>query len=310
MKVGVVGAGMVGSAAAYAMVMRGVGSEIVLVDKNRALAEAQAQDILHATPFAYAVRVSAGDFADLADAGVVVISAGVGQKPGESRLSLLGRNVEIFSALIPAILEHAPNATLLVASNPVDVMTYVTTKLSKLPTRRVIGSGTILDTARFRALLADHVGVSSKSMHAYVLGEHGDSEVLCWSSARSGSISVGALADQIRRPLDDKARAQIDAAVRGAAYRIIEGKGATWYGIGGGIARIVQAVESDENAILTVSALENEVAGISDVAFSLPRIVGAGGAVVTLVPNFSESEEADLARSAEILKQAVDETGL
>ncbi|MCG8510554.1 MAG: L-lactate dehydrogenase [Rhodospirillales bacterium] len=310
MKIGIVGAGMVGSAAAYAMVMRGIGSEIVLVDKNRALAEAQAQDIVHATPFAYATRVSAGDFPDLAGAGVVMISAGVGQKPGESRLSLLGRNVDIFSQLIPAILKEAPDTILLVASNPVDVMTHVTAKLSGLPARRVIGSGTILDTARFRSLLADHIGISAKSVHAYVLGEHGDSEVLCWSSARSGSISVGALADQVRRPLDDKARAQIDAGVRGAAYRIIEGKGATWYGIGGGIARIVQAVASDENAILTVSALENEVAGTSDIAFSLPRIVGAGGAVVTLVPSFSESEEVDLARSAEILKQAVEETGL
>ena len=310
MKIGIVGAGMVGSAAAYAMVMRGIGFEIVLVDKNRALAEAQAQDIVHATPFAYATRVSAGDFPDRAGAGVVMISAGVGQKPGESRLSLLGRNVDIFSQLIPAILKEAPDTILLVASNPVDVMTHVTAKLSGLPARRVIGSGTILDTARFRSLLADHIGISAKSVHAYVLGEHGDSEDLCWSSARSGSISIAALADQVRRPLDDKARAQIDAGVRGAAYRIIEGKGATWYGIGGGIARIVQAVASDENAILTVSALENEVAGTSDIAFSLPRIVGAGGAVVTLVPSFSESEEVDLARSAEILKQAVEETGL
>ena len=310
MKIGIVGAGMVGSAAAYAMVMRGVGSEIVLVDYNAALAEAQARDILHATPFAYASRVTAGGYEDLAGAGVVVVSAGVGQKPGESRLSLLGRNVEVFSQVIPAVLKAAPGAILVVASNPVDVMTAVTARLSGLPARRVIGTGTILDTARFRSLLADHVGVSPKSVHALVVGEHGDSEVLCWSTARCGGIPVEILAAQMRSPLDAEVRARIDDGVRRAAYRIIEGKGATWYGIGGGVSRIVQAIESDENAVLTLSALESVVEGVADVALSLPRIVGGGGAVMTLAPELDDPERAALRQSAEILAAAIAEMKL
>lgn len=306
MKVGIVGAGMVGSSAGFAMVMRGAASEVVLVDQNHALAEAQAQDILHATPFAHPVRVWAGGYDDLEGAGVVVLAAGVGQKPGETRLELLGRNAAVFADIVPRVLKAAPQAVLLVATNPVDVMTDVATRLSGLGPERVIGSGTILDTARFRALLGEFLGLSPKSIHANVLGEHGDSEVLCWSSASVGTSAIEAIAAGAGTPLTDRDRAAIDQAVRGAAYRIIAGKGATWFGIGGGIARIVQAVAADERTVLTVSTLTPGFEGVTDVAFSLPRVVGAGGAVQTLLPDLSDDERRALRRSAEILKTAAE----
>ena len=304
MKVTVVGAGMVGASAAFAMVMRGAASEVVLVDRNRALAEAQAQDILHATPFAFPTRVTAGDWADVAGSGVVVLSAGVGQKPGETRLELLGRNRAVFADIVPRVLEVAPDAVLLVASNPVDVMTAITTELAGLPPARVIGSGTVLDSARFRALLGEFLGISPKSVHAWVLGEHGDSEVLCWSSASVGAISVEALALQHGRPLTADDREAIDKGVRGAAYKIIAGKGATWFGIGGGIARIVQAIAGDERAVLTVSTLIPEVEGVTNVALSLPRVIGAKGAGDALWPELDATERAALRHSAEVLKVA------
>lgn len=304
MKVTVIGAGMVGASAAFAMVMRGAASEVVLVDRNRALAEAQAQDILHATPFAYPARVTAGDYADMAGSGVVVLSAGVGQKPGETRLELLERNAAVFAQIVPEVLRHAPGAVILVATNPVDIMTEVATRLSGLGPSRVLGSGTILDTARYRALLADFLGISPKSVHAWVLGEHGDSEVLCWSSAAVGAIPVDALARQHGRPLTESDRQVIDLGVRGAAYKIIAGKGATWFGIGGGIARIVQAIAADERAVLTVSTLTPEVEGVRDVALSLPRVVGAGGAGEALWPDLDQDERTALRHSAETLKAA------
>lgn len=302
MKVAVIGAGMVGASAAFAMVLRGAASEVVLLDRNAALAEAQAQDILHATPFAYPVRVWAGIEADIAGAGVVILAAGVSQKPGENRLQLLERNAEVFAAIVPRILAHAPGAVLLVATNPVDIMTDIATRLSGLPPERVIGSGTILDTARFRALLAEFFDVSTKSIHAWVLGEHGDSEVPCWSNAVVGTIPVAALAAQSGHPLTEADRAAIDQGVRGAAYRIIAGKGATWFGIGAGLARIVKAIAADERTVLTVSTRTPEVAGVTEVTLSLPRVVGGQGAGAALWPDLDAAEQAGLQRSAKILK--------
>ncbi|WP_404382010.1 L-lactate dehydrogenase [Caenispirillum salinarum] len=309
MKVGVVGCGMVGSAAAYALVMRGAASEVVLVDLDHRMAEAQAQDIRHATPFAYPVKVRAGGYDDLENAAVVILAAGANQKPGESRMELLGRNADVFAQIIPRVLGAAPGTILLVATNPVDVMTQVATRLSGLAPGRVIGSGTVLDTARFRGLLAWHLGLSSKSVHGYVLGEHGDSEVLCWSSAIAGSVRVEDLAEQMGRPLDEAARTHIDEQVRRAAYHIIEGKGATWYGIGGGLMRICQAIANDEHAVLTLSVVNDSIEGIPDVAASLPRIIGRGGILGTIMPDLSDAEHAALERSAQVLKQAAEEIG-
>ncbi len=304
MKIGIVGAGMVGSSAAYAMVLRGVGSEVVMVDRNEALAHAQAQDIIHATPFAYPLQVRAGDYGRLDGAAVVILSAGVGQRPGETRIQLLDRNAAVFQDIIPRVLAVAPDAVLLVATNPVDIMTQIATAVSGLPPERVVGSGTILDTARFRTLLGEHLDVSPRSVQAYVIGEHGDTEVLVWSGAEAGGIPVRAFAAQMRMALTDSEMARIDDGVRRAAYRIIEGKGATYYGIGAGLARITQSILSDFRTVMTVSIVNPDIEGVPDVALSLPRIVGAGGVCETLDPGLDAAERAALRRSAEALKEA------
>lgn len=309
MKVGIVGAGFVGSTAAYALVTSGGASEVVLVDANEKLAMAQAQDIAHAVPFARSVTVRHGPYAALEGAGVVVLSAGVGQKPGETRLDLLERNARVFAEIIPAVLKAAPAAILLVATNPVDVMTHAALKISGLPVGRVIGTGTILDTARFRALLAARLGVTPKSVHAHVVGEHGDSEVLLWSAAMVAGVPVERCADGLGGPLTAEDRAAIDLGVRRAAYSIIDGKGHTAFGIASGIARLVAAIAGDERAVLTCSVFNDAVAGVADVTLSLPRVVGAGGVVGTILPDLSAEEENALRRSAEILDDAAASVG-
>lgn len=310
MKVGIVGAGQVGSATAYALALRGIATSVLLIDRDAALARAQAEDIAHAVPFASAVQVDAGDYRDLAGADVVVIAAGVAQQPGETRIALLVRNAAVFREVIGRVLDAAPGALLLIASNPVDVMTQITTRISGLPASRVIGSGTILDTARFRSLLGRHLGIAPQSVHAYVLGEHGDSEVLAWSAARAGSVAVASFAAQVGRPLTERVRLDIDAGVRHAAYTIIEGKGATWYGIGAGLARLIAAIARNEGAVLSVSIATPEVAGVTDVALSIPRVVGRTGVTADLVPELDPDEQAALRRSAELLKELADSVPL
>ncbi len=304
MKIGIIGAGNVGSTAAYAMVMLGVGSEVVLVDLDEKLALAQAQDIIHAAPFASPLIVRRGNYADLDDAEVVILTAGVSQKPGETRIQLLERNAAVFKAIIPQVLAAAPGTILVVATNPVDVMTHIATRISGLPPTRVIGSGTILDTARFRSLLGGHLGISPQSVHGYVLGEHGDSEVLCWSSARAGTIPLSDFAAQVRSPITASVRAEIDDGVRHSAYRIIDGKGSTFFGVGAGLARLVRAIQDNENKVFSVSIVSQEVEGVSDVALSLPRVVGRDGIAADLYPELDAEEHAALRRSAEILKEA------
>ena len=303
MKVGIIGAGMVGSTAGYAIALSGAASTIVLVDMNADLAKAQAEDIRHAVPFSSSSTVLSGDYADLAGAGIVIIAAGVSQKPGETRIELLSRNAAVFDTVIGNVFKHAPDALLVIASNPVDIMTYVATRLSGLPAERVIGSGTILDTARFRTLVGNHLGISPHSVHAYVLGEHGDSEVLVWSSAVAGSVPLSSFAEQRDVPLTEALRGEIDDTVRNAAYRIIAGKGSTYYGIGAGLARIVEAVNRDEQTVLSVSNVTPEIEGVKDVALSLPRIIGAKGISATLVPDLDYGERKALRRSAEMLKE-------
>jgi len=306
MKVGIVGAGMVGSAAGYAIALMGGANEVVLVDRDEAMALAQAQDIAHGVPFGSPTAVRAGGFDALSGADVVILAAGVSQKPGETRLELLSRNAEVFRAIVGEVLRHAPNTLFLVASNPVDIMTDVATRLSGLPPERVIGSGTILDTARFRSLLGRHLGIAPQSVHAYVLGEHGDSEVLAWSAARAGSVELRSFAAQVGAAITEEIRARIDDGVRNAAYTIINGKGATWYGIGAGLARIVRAIGRNEKAVLSVSIMTDEVEGIRDVALSVPRIVGRDGVEADLFPDLDDAEHAALRRSAELLKSTAD----
>lgn len=315
MKIGIIGCGQVGAAAAYACVLKGVGTEIVLIDRNRALAEAQAEDILHATPFSSPIPVRAGDYDDLHGAGIVVIAAGAAQKPGESRLDLLKRNADIFSGIVPKIFDAAPDAVLLIASNPVDVMTQMVASIAQtshvIPASRIIGTGTMLDTARFRALLAAHSGVSSHSVHAYVLGEHGDSEVLHWSGAMIGTISLANFAAQVDAPITQQIKDRIDEGVRRAAYRIIQGKGATWFGIGAGIARLAKAVIGNEHAVFTCSTPTfNILPNGLPVSLSYPRVINRQGIVQTLVPEMDEAEKAALLTSAGILAEAAAQIGV
>jgi len=309
MKIGVVGAGLVGATAAYAMLMRGVGRQIVLVDRNDARARAEADDLLHAVPFAHPLEVQAGGYPDLAGARVVILTAGVGQRPGETRLELLARNAAVFREVVPAVLEHAPQAVLVVATNPVDVMTHLAARFASargLAQGRVLGSGTTLDTARFRALLGRRLGVDAAHVHAHVLGEHGDSEVLAWSAVSVGGLPLADMAERHGVPFDLRVRGQIDAAVRGAAYTIITGKGATYYGVGSALARIVDAVLRDERSVLTVCAPEAEVAGVRDVTVSLPRLVGGSGVIETLPIVLAPDEQRALGESAAIVRAAIE----
>ncbi len=309
MKVGVVGTGFVGSTAAYAMVMNGVGREIVLVDRNDARASAEADDLFHAVPFAHPLTVRSGTYADLNGAAVVILAAGVNQKPGETRLQLLERNYAIFSEVVPAVLKAAPDAVLVVATNPVDIMTHVTTHIAEklgVTAHRVLGSGTTLDTARFRTLLGTHLGIDSHHVHAYVIGEHGDSEVLTWSLTTVGGMSLDdfCAARSVALTTDDRAR--IDERVRRAAYHIIGGKGATYYGIGSALARIVDVVLHNQRAILTVCGRTDHVDGVRDVTLSLPRVVGGQGLVATIPLALSDAESAALTNSATVLRTAMD----
>lgn len=308
MKIGIVGCGMVGSASAFALVMSGVGREIILVDLNRARAEAEANDIHHAVPFAHPLSVRAGDYADLAQASVVVIAGGVAQKPGETRLQLLQRNAEVFRQIVPSVLRHAPEALLLVVTNPVDIMTHLAAHFAAsfgVPHIRVIGSGTTLDTARFRALLGQRFGVDPHHVHAYVIGEHGDSEVLAWSQATIAGLSLDEFANVHGKPLTKTEREHIDDQVRRAAYHIIAGKGATYYGIGSAVARIVNVVLHDQRAILTVCSRITAVPDCEGVTLALPHLVGGEGALATIRLALAPGEQEALRRSAGILREAI-----
>ncbi len=309
MKIGIVGTGMVGATAAYAMVMRGVGREIVLIDKNKERAQAEADDIFHAVPFAHSLEVHAGDYPDLAGSRVVILTAGVSQRPGETRLQLLERNAAIFRQVVPAVLEHAPDAVLVVATNPVDVMTHLAARYAAehgVPPSRVLGSGTTLDTARFRALLSRRLGVDSRHIHAYVVGEHGDSEVLTWSLATVGGMPLAEFCHQHDVELTGAIRDEIDHRVRDAAYHIIEGKGATYYGIGSALARITDAIVRDQSSILTVCTPVAEVAGVCDVTIALPHLVGGEGVLASFPLPLNEEEEAKLQASAQVVCDAIE----
>lgn len=299
MKIGVIGAGSVGSAAAFALTMSGVASKVVLIDKKKEKAEAEAMDIAHAAPFASAGKIMAGDYADLENSDIVIITAGANQKEGETRTDLLARNVKIFAEIIPQVVHFAPQAILLIAANPVDIMTEVALQLSGFVPERVIGSGTVLDTARFRTLLGYFLGVSTKSVHADVLGEHGDSEVLVWSSAEAGTLLLEDYALSVGKVLDDAKRAEIEDGVVNAAYKIIAGKGATCFGIAGALMQICRAIGNNDYSILTVSSHHEEVEGINDVCLSLPTVINRRGIHHVIMPKLAESEHQALKKSAQ-----------
>jgi L-lactate dehydrogenase len=308
MKIGIVGSGYVGSTAAYAMVMAGIGREIILVDKNEKRSEAEASDIYHAVPFANPLQIKNGGYADLKGSRLVVISSGVSQKEGESRLDLLRRNAAVFKEVVPNILKHAEQAILVVATNPLDIMTHLAACYAAefgVPGSRVLGTGTMLDTARFRSLLGRHLGVDPQHIHGYVIGEHGDSEVLAWSTVTIAGIHLQEFCGLRKISLDEGVRKEIDHKVRNAAYVIIEGKGATYFGIGSALAKVADVILNDQRSILTVSTPSEEVAGVSNVSVSLPRVIGGEGILATLKPPLSDEENMLLQKSAEVVQKAI-----
>jgi len=304
-RVAVVGAGNVGATYAYALLLSGLSTEIVLIDANRARAEGEAMDLNHTIPFAHATRVWAGDFADCAGAALTVVAAGVAQKPGETRLDIIKRNGEIWKQIIPRIVEHNPDGILLIATNPVDALTYAALKISGLPSERVIGSGTILDTARLRYLLSRHFNVDSRSVHAFIIGEHGDSEVPVWSLANIAGMKLDDFCAAQGASLTAADRQQVYEQTRNAAYQIIERKGATYYAVAAGLIRITAAVLRDQNTVYSVSTLIRNYYGIDDVCLSLPAILNCEGVHNVLRLHLDAEEQQKLQRSAEVLKSAL-----
>jgi len=304
-KVAVVGCGFVGAASAFALMQSGLFSEMVLIDADRAKAEGEALDISHGMPFAKPMRIYAGDYDDLADAFLVVVTAGAGQKPGETRLDLVKKNVGIFRAIIPEIAQRNSDAILLIVANPVDVLTYAAAKLSGYPEGKVFGTGTVLDTARLKYLLGEHLSVDSRSVHAFIIGEHGDSEIVAWSTANVSGIPINRFCEMRGHYHHEEAMRQIAESVKNSAYEIIEKKKATYYGIAMSVKRVCEAIVRDEKSILPVSSVQTGSYNVTGVALSLPSIVGKNG-VETVVPIQLSIQEADALRaSAQTLREVI-----
>ena len=301
-KVAVVGCGFVGAASAFALMQSGLFSEMVLLDVDRDKAEGEALDISHGLPFAKPMKIYAGDYDDVADAAIIVITAGTGQKPGETRLDLVKRNVAIFKGIIPELAKREPAGILLVVANPVDILTYAAVKLSGLPESRVFGSGTVLDTARLKYLLGEHLNIDSRSVHAFIIGEHGDSEIAVWSSASVSGVPLNDFCEMRGYYAHSEAMRAIAEGVKNSAYEIIEKKKATYYGVAMAVRRICEAVVRDEKSILPVSFVQHGQYGVDDVALSMPAIVGKDG-VETHVPiSLSYAELKALKESSETLR--------
>ncbi|WP_424813631.1 lactate/malate family dehydrogenase [Roseococcus sp. YIM B11640] len=304
-KVGIIGAGLVGAAAGYLLSQTAGVQEVVLVDLDHARASSEATDIAHSAAFDGHALIRAGDYADLAGAQVVVITAGTSLKPGQTRLELAAANVRVVSKVIESVLRVAPETVLLFATNPVDVMPAVAVRRFGVPPGRAIGTGCALDSARFRVRLAQHLGVSPGSVHAYVLGEHGDSEVLHWSGAQVAGMPLTAFAHEFGHPLPPALQESIAQEVRTSAYRIKEGKGVSNFGIGGCIARLTRAVIGDEQVIFSVSTYMDQLLGVTETCVSLPHVLGARGASRPILPLLDESEEQALRHSATLLQEAI-----
>ena len=306
-KVAVVGLGFVGSASAFALMQSGLFSEMVLVNRDMSKAEGEALDISHGLPFAKPMKIYAGTYDDIVDAAVIVITSGAGQKPGETRLDLVRKNVEVYRSIIPEIAKRNCEGILLIVSNPVDILTSAAVKLSGFPENRVFGSGTVLDTARLKYLLGEHLNVDSRSVHAFIIGEHGDSEIAAWSSANVSGVPLHNFCEMRGHFEHEKAMYEIAEGVKNSAYEIIEKKKATYYGIAMSVKRICEAIVRDEKSILPISSIQHGQYGIEGVALSMPAVVGKNG-VETLVPiELNEAEQTALRQSAETLKQVLND---
>ena len=309
-KVAIIGCGFVGAACAFALMQSGMFSEMVLIDVDKSRAEGEAMDISHGVPFAKPAKIYAGDYDDIRDASIIVITAGANQKPDETRLDLVHKNVKIFQSIIPQIREREYGGILLVVSNPVDILTYVAAKLSGFTENRVIGSGTVLDTARLKRAVAEHLTVDSRSVHAFIIGEHGDSEIAAWSGANISGIPLSDFCELRGHYKHEENTTRIAETVKNSAYEIIEKKQATYYGIAMSVKRICEVILRDEKSILPVSSMMYGEYGISDVALSMPAIVGKNG-VETKVPIPLSDEELDrLQQSASMLRDVLDEVGM
>jgi len=305
-RIAIVGAGNVGSTFAYTLLLSGLAPEIVLIDVDGRRAEGEAMDLGHAVPFSRPTRVWAGDYADCSGAAVTVITAGSGQRPGETRLDLVRRNATIFDEIAPRVAEANPDGIVLVTTNPVDVLTYTTLARTGLPRERVIGSGTTLDTGRFRALLAEHFAVDARSVHAFIVGEHGDSEVPVWSLANVAGMSLAELTRARGQAFDQAELDEIFERTRRAAYEIIERKGATYYAIAAALLRIVEAIVRAQRPVLSVSSLVDGPYGLHDVCLSLPTVVGRAGAERILELPLDGVERDRLHASARVLRDTID----
>lgn len=309
-KVGIIGCGFVGASIAFRLMQKGLFSEMVLIDVNQEKAEGEAMDLSDGLPYIKPMKITAGDYDDLTDASLIIITAGANQKPDETRLDLVHKNTEILKSIISEIKKRNCHGILLIVANPVDILTHVALKLSGFPANRVIGSGTVLDTARLKYRLGEHLKVDSRSIHAFIIGEHGDSELAVFSSANVSGIDLEHFCGLKGHCAHDETMEQIYTEVRDSAYEIISRKGATYYGIAMAVGRIAESIIRDEHSVLPVSVHLDGLYGLNDVALSIPTVVGSNGAEKVLDIPLSEEEREKLLTSAAELKKVIDELNL
>lgn len=309
-KISIIGAGFVGSTTAFALMNQNVASEIVIVDINNDKAQGEAMDLGQGQVFVSPVKIVAGDYPDTKDSDVVIITAGMAQKPGETRIDLVNRNIEIYKQMIPQIVKYNPDSILLVVSNPVDILAQITYQLSGFPAERVIGSGTVLDTARFQSILANRFEVDARNIHANIIGEHGDSEIATWSLTTIAGLTIDQYCKMMNIDFNQEMAESITYDVKTAAYEIINRKGYTNYAVALAITRIVEAILRDERSILTVSTLQSGDYGIDDVYISVPTIIGRSGVQHVVEVPYSSAEVSALQESAKMLKDIIDASNL
>lgn len=304
-KITVIGAGFVGTTCTYTLMMSGLANELVLIDVNKKKAEGEIMDLNHGLPFVSPVKLYSGDYSDTKDSDIIIITAGANQKEGESRIDLLNRNTEILKSILNEVTKYNSECILLVVTNPVDILTYITYKLSGFPKNKVLGSGTVLDTARFKYMIGEHTNIDSRNVHTYIIGEHGDTEVPAWSLTNIAGMSVTQYCEYCKNCESRITMNNIFDEVKSAAYKIIERKGATYYAIALAVKRIVEAIVRDENSILTVSSFMDGQYGISDICLSVPTVVNSTGIERVLEVPISNLENDELKKSANALKDAV-----
>lgn len=301
-KISIIGAGAVGATTAFALLQKGIASQIVLNDVNQERAMGEVLDLMHGSSLLKPVDVILGTLQDTKDSDIIIITAGATQKPGETRLDLISKNYQIFKSFVPELAKQSPNAIFLVVANPVDVLSYITYKLSGFPKERVIGSGTVLDTARLRTLLGKYMGIDGRNIHSYIIGEHGDSELATWSSTRVSNLPINEFAKQMDLPWDKGLEDIIEKDVKNAGYEVLNKKGATYYAVAIAVTRICEAIARNEKSILTVSSYVENMYGVDDVYIGVPAIISENGVEKLLEIDLEEEEKLKLKNSVDVLK--------